>query len=216
MSFAYLMGFALILGFKHSFDADHLAAVSTMLRRVSSVRESVRLGVSWAVGHMLTAGVVTILLFVFKESVLSVFLSYAEILTGTMLVLLGAFTLRETIWYETAHQHGKRLHAHLRIQGNGASRHVHRCMFTVGVIHGLASNDELLMLLTITLGMTALAGILLGVAMFSLGVVLGMSVFCLVFSLPWFKARSDVSRRIFSLVIGSLSVYLGVSMLLGL
>ena len=68
-------------------------------------------------------------------------------------------------------------------------------MFSIGIVHGLASNDELLVLFVVALGVATLSGILLGVAVFSLGVVVGMIVFAVSLNYPMLRwGRGPVSR----------------------
>jgi high-affinity nickel permease len=43
-----------VLGLRHALDADHLAAVSTVLAERPSVRASGLVGLWWGVGHTLT------------------------------------------------------------------------------------------------------------------------------------------------------------------
>ena len=44
----------------------------------------------------------------------------------------------------------------------------------IGFIHGIASNDELLLLFTLTFGANSLEEILFGVGIFTIGVVAGI------------------------------------------
>src|SRR3990167_1941481 len=86
---------ALVLGFKHTYDSDHLIAVSNILRKADSVKSSAKVGFSWALGHMLTATIITIILFIFKESFLNNVLPHFERFVGIMLILLGLVSLKE-------------------------------------------------------------------------------------------------------------------------
>ncbi|MBI2176207.1 hypothetical protein HYU40_02550 [Candidatus Woesearchaeota archaeon] len=213
LSFAFL---ALVLGFKHSYDADHLIAVSSLLRKSASLKLSVKLGMSWAFGHMLTATIVTTLLYFFRESLLRSWLANFDKVVGVMLVVLGLWSLKDAFFQHShRHRHGEMAHSHTHIHGREEDgRHAHRHIFGIGVIHGLASNDELLLLFTASLGVTTLGGILAGTAIFSLGVVLGMVLFALFFSFPIIRLRGDFFHRAISLVAGSLGVLYGVLMLL--
>lgn len=213
LSFAFL---ALVLGFKHSYDADHLVAVSNLLRKSRSFASSLKLGMSWAAGHMLTATIVTTLLYFFRESLLRKWLDNFDKVVGVMLIVLGLWSLKEALFQHShRHEHGEVAHSHLHAHGREEdNRHDHRHIFGIGIIHGLASNDELLLLFTASLGVTTLGGILVGTGIFSLGVVLGMAAFSLFFSYPLVKARSDFFYRIISFVAGSLGVFYGVMMLL--
>ncbi len=213
LSFAFL---ALLLGFKHSYDADHLIAVSNILRKSPSLKHSVKLGISWALGHMLTATIITTLLFFFRESLLHSWLNNFEKVVGVMLVVLGLLSLRDALFsHSHRHMHGKTLHSHTHAHANeAAGSHDHRHIFGIGIIHGLASNDELLLLFTASLGVTTLGGILVGTGIFSLGVVFGMVLFSLFFSFPVIRLRSDLFYRIISFAAGSVGVFYGVMMLL--
>ncbi len=213
VSFALL---ALVLGFKHSCDADHLIAVSNILRKSTSLKSSVRLGVSWALGHMLTATVVTTLLYAFRESLLKSWLANFGKVVGVMLIVLGAVSLKDALFFHShRHKHGEvaHSHGHLHAKEQG-SAHAHKHIFGIGIIHGLASNDELLLLFTASLGVTTLGGIILGTGIFSLGVVLGMVAFSLLFSYPVIRLRGDFFYRIISFAAGSAGIFYGVLMLL--
>ena len=214
LSFA---GLALLLGFKHSYDADHIIAVANVLRKTSTLASAVRISISWAVGHMVTATVVTILLYAFRESILRTVLANFDKAVGIMLIVLGLFSLKDMFnSHSHTHKHGNIKHAHPHAHSNEGNihKHAHKHMFGIGIIHGLASNDELLILFAASLGLTTLPGILLGVAIFSAGVVLGMVLFALVFSYPLLKARSEFFYRLITIVTGAASVAYGAAILL--
>lgn len=212
LSFALL---AFVLGFKHSYDTDHLIAVSNLLRKSRSFASSVRLGISWAAGHMLTATIVTTLLYFFRESLLHRWLAGFEKVVGVMLIVLGLLSLKDALFkHSHTHRHGELAHSHAHLHGRESSRHDHRHIFGIGIIHGLASNDELLLLFTASLGVTTLGGILAGVGIFSLGVVLGMVLFSLFFSFPLIRLRGDLFQRIISFAAGSIGIFYGILMLL--
>src|SRR5437870_8246664 len=63
IEFAAFIVLALALGFKHSYDADHLVAVSNLITRSGSIRKTSLISVSWAAGHMVTAAIITVLLY---------------------------------------------------------------------------------------------------------------------------------------------------------
>ena len=86
-------------------------------------------------------------------------------------------------------------------------------MFGIGIIHGLASNDELLILFTASLAVTSLGGLLVGLGLFSLGVVLGMIFFAVAFSFPLIKLNSDKIYKIISFGTGAAGIIYGTLML---
>src|SRR5438876_494977 len=51
-------GIGLLLGLRHAFEPDHLAAVSTLATRQRSLLAACRLGLAWALGHTASVGAV--------------------------------------------------------------------------------------------------------------------------------------------------------------
>ena len=209
---------ALILGVKHAFDADHIIAVSTYIVKSRSMAQTIKMSVSWAVGHMTTAGVITFILFVYKDFFLSTMLSYFENLVGLMLVLLGIASLSSYKGMELFHGHShfdeKDGHTHPHIhEEKGTHSHYHKHMFGIGVIHGLASNDELVILFTASLGVATLIGLISYVAIYSVGVIIGMVIFGYILSYPLIKAKKEQAARTAMLVFGVISIIYGLLIL---
>lgn len=211
---AYFALLAFILGFKHSYDADHIIAVSNILRKSPSAGSAAKISISWAVGHMITAAIITIIIFILKDSLLKPVLEYFEVIAGIMLVALGCISLKDSFaLHSHIHTHSGVTHSHPHLHLRDESRHAHRHMFGIGIIHGLASNDELLILLTASLGITSIGGILAGIGIFSIGVVLGMILFACLFSYSILKLRTARLYRLFLFGTGAISVAYGIGML---
>ena len=203
------------LGVKHSFDADHLIAVSNLLARPKSVLHSAKNAVYWAGGHMLTASIITLLLLAFRDTLLPIVLEKFELAVAAMLIFLGLASISQAIsLHSHRHGHGGQGHEHYHFHLGGSAGHEHGHMFGIGVIHGLASNDELLLLLTVSLGLASAAEMVAGVAIFSLGVALGMVAFSALFALPLVRAKSEQFLRGINLLVGAVSVAYGFSMVI--
>jgi hypothetical protein len=214
----FLLALALALGFKHAYDADHLVAVSNFLIRSPSIRNTAAMSLNWAVGHMLTAGAITLLLYtVFPEAIVSS-LSYFEIVVGAMLIVLGVLSIAWEAgrFHVHSHRHGKISHVHPHVHTFGPRRHLHPHLFTVGIVQGLASNDELFILLVISLGVVTLPGLLLNIGIFSLGVALGMVLFGCVMSYPVARISAVKAKQIVGVSVGAMSIFYGSLLLLGL
>lgn len=206
---------ALALGFKHSYDADHLVAVSNLLTRSRDLRKTSLMSLSWAAGHMITASLITIVLFTFRETLLRDFLTHVEFIVAVMLVAIGVLSLllEFGILHSHVHRHeaGDPEHAHVHL----ARFTEHRAMFGIGVVHGLASNDELLVLFVASLSVTSLLGLLGGVGVFSVGVVLGMILFGLGVSYPITRWGSVRVRRVVNVTAALLSLAYAAYLFLG-
>jgi high-affinity nickel permease len=218
--FAAFILLALALGFKHSYDADHLVAVSNLITRSRSLRRTSLMGVSWAAGHMLTAAIVTVLLYTFRETVLREFLDHLDVLVAIMLVAIGTVGLlwEFNVFHVHEHWHGlvQHRHFHTWLHGHLTKHGEHKTMFSIGIVHGLASNDELLVLFVVALEVATLGGILLGVAVFSLGVVAGMVVFAVSLNYPMVRWGQGPVRRVVNTTVAILSLVYAALLFAGL
>lgn len=208
-----MLEFALLafgLGVKHSFDADHLVAVSNLLTRAKSIRHAAKMSAFWASGHMLTAAIITLLLIAFKDSLLPLVLEEFELAVAAMLIFLGAVSVAQAVAFHShRHAHGGEEHEHFHMHlGAEKDDHSHCHMFGIGIVHGLASNDELLLLLTVSLGAATAAEMLVGVGIFSLGVVVGMIAFAAAFTL--LRSRAAAFARALNFAVGASSIAYGI------
>ena len=228
---------AIVLGIKHSLDADHVVAISGMLTRSYSVRKTITLSTAWAMGHMLTASIITFILYFFKEIVLEPILQNFELIVALMLIIIGVLTLawEFDIINFGKHSHGHKHesgvihnheegipetdgkieeyeHAHIKVLDY---KREHATISGIGVIHGLASNDELLLLLTLTLGFRQFSMILLGILIFTIGVVLGMVLYGTVLTYTVTASRREQIIKIINVVISILAITYAFYILLG-
>jgi hypothetical protein len=163
------MGLGLILGLRHAFEADHIAAVSTIVSREKSPLRSGAIGAFWGVGHLtslLLVGLPVITLALRLPRGLDVPL---ELGVATMIVFLGVGGLTKS---STAPAHG---HSHsLRALGTRP--------FWVGAAHGLAGSGALTLVILAT--MPSRADGLLYLGAFGFGSILGMAVASAALSVP--------------------------------
>ena len=78
-----------LLGFRHAFEPDHLAAVSTLASRPGArLWSAARLGLIWGLGHSVTVGVVVLVIIAFGVQVPERFWPAAELLVAALLILV--------------------------------------------------------------------------------------------------------------------------------
>lgn len=215
MVFPFLL--ALLLGLKHSYDADHILAVSNLLYKTKSFRNVVKMSLSWSIGHMLTASIVTLILFYFRGYLATNFLSYFQYAVATMLIILGVFTLANfKFLHFHKHKHNNKEHSHAHTHTSiSKEKHYHKHMFGIGVIQGLASNDELLTLFVVSLTLTTLPAILTGVFLFSIGVVIGMLVYSISLNYSITRFGDEKMSKVVKFGSGGLSIGYGALMVFG-
>lgn len=189
---------ALLVGMTHALEADHVAAVSSMAARQTSLRDIVRTGMVWGLGHTLTlmvlAGMAITLGLAFSSGV-SAWLEFA---VGAMLVGLGGHIIFRLI-LERVHFHVHRhdqgvahFHAHshtgkaAKPHSQVAHDHEHKPFpvrsFAIGMMHGMAGSAALFVLTASTAASPTLG---FGyVALFGLGSILGMALLSAVIAVP--------------------------------
>lgn len=154
-----IAGVGLLLGFRHAFEPDHLAAVSTLATRQGRLRDAARLGLAWAVGHTVSVGTVVAAIILFGLRLPERLWPLADLLVGLLLVALGASVILRYVrgrWHLHVHSHegegvGPHLHFHSHARGTEhAHRHTRgdsRRSLGFGLLHGLAGSAAILVLL---------------------------------------------------------------------
>lgn len=207
-----LLGVGFLLGLRHALDADHLAAVSTVLAERPSIRASSAVGFWWGLGHTLMLMMVGAVVLALGLRIPERFELLAECAVGIVLVVLGgtlALKLYRERWHVHSHHHDGERHMHLHShQLQKDHRHRHWMALSVrplciGMAHGLAGSAAvLLMVVSVT---ERMAEGLLSIAIFGVGSIVGMMVIGFTISLP-LVCSLTVSRRLFVALQGCASV----------
>jgi ABC-type nickel/cobalt efflux system permease component RcnA len=173
-----------LLGLRHAFEPDHLAAVSTLATRPGGRRlwSAARLGLIWGLGHTVTVGALALLIIVLGVQLPAGFWPAAELLVAGLLILLGAMVIWRYVrgrWHMHAHTHTAssphlHLHSHATDPGHG---HAHatvdaRRSLGFGIAHGLAGSGAIAALLVAAVPDTTSR--LVYFAAFSAGTIVGM------------------------------------------
>ncbi len=151
-----IAGIGLVLGFRHAFEPDHLAAVTTLATRQRSLVAACRLGLAWAAGHTASVGAVVALIMATGLHLPAPLSRAADALVALLLLLLGGSVIlrygRER-WHLHRHSHDGTPHLHLHAHAHDPSHaHLHapgdvRRSLGFGLLHGLAGSAALLLLL---------------------------------------------------------------------
>jgi hypothetical protein len=204
-----LLALGFLLGLRHALEADHLAAISTIVTERRSLLSSSLVGACWGLGHtlaLLVAGVGVLLL----RYQLTVRMAHLlELCVGVMLVLLGADVLGTLGRPGASHTHEHTAVApHPRADGWLVSRPL-----LIGMVHGLAGSAPLL-LLTLTVMSSPLAAFSY-IAVFGVGSMIGMTIMSVLVGVPARLtvqfARTNLALRglsgLFSVGLGLFIVY---------
>ena len=206
-----LLGLGFILGLKHTFDPDHIDAVSTIVSQTRNLRKSLLQGLAWGIGHTATLLLAGSLILFLKVTIPPMLTLVFELLVGAVLIILGINVLRRLIRgriHLHKHKHDKITHAHLHSHEESKSHtHIHKS-FMVGMLHGLAGSAALMLI--VLASVESISQGLLYVAAFGVGLTIGMLLVSGIISLPFvFTQRFDKFNMGLKIITGLVSVSLG-------
>src|SRR5947208_9547064 len=160
-----VLAFGFVLGLQHATEADHLAAVSTIVSEKKNLLTASFVGGLWGIGHTISLFVVGILVIFLKLELSDTTQARLEACVGVMLVLLGLNVLRKLFRGEKihvhVHDHDGHRHAHVHSHEAEATERSHhrlspRSVF-VGMVHGLAGSGAFMLVVLPSIPSTALA-----------------------------------------------------------
>lgn len=202
-SYPAILGFGFLLGLRHALDADHLAAISTVLAERPSFRASSAVGFWWGIGHTMTLLLVGAVVLAWDIRIPERFELIAESGVGLLLIVLGgtlAWKLYRERWHVHSHHHDHGPHVHLhshRQQDDHRHRHWMAGSLRplcIGMAHGLAGSAALMLI--VLSSAHELGSGLLSIAVFGVGSIVGMMAIGLTISLPLVYSLTS-SRRLF-------------------
>jgi high-affinity nickel-transport protein len=155
------LGLGLLLGFRHAFEADHIAAVATIVSRERSPLRSGAIGACWGAGHLTSLLLVGLPVLILGLHVPRGLDAPLELGVAGMIVFLGVGGLRRT-------EH--------------STRGLGRRPFWVGAAHGLAGSGALTLVILAT--MPSRGEGLLYLGSFGFGSILGMALASVALSIP--------------------------------
>lgn len=209
-----LLGVA--LGMRHALEPDHLAAVSTLASdERGGARASVRLGLSWGLGHTLSLLIVGGSLSLLGAHMPRSVELWLELAVAVMVVGLGIRAVTRAFREgkqgdEHTHAHGGVTHTH-----TAPSSHLHLSRWTVatrplliGLLHGLAGSGALTALVLAEL--PSIGARLTYIVLFGVGSIAGMGLLTGLAGVPVMRlARSPRLAAAVLLVAGVISVGVG-------
>lgn len=217
------LGFA--IGLVHALDADHVAAVATMMGRGDNRRQIVARGLAWGVGHTISLFVICSVVLLLGLTISATVEAALELVVGLLILLLGLrvlWKLRRDRVHIHVHEHdgSRHIHAHSHATETGdhaRSEHDHRHgnralipTLGVGLVHGAAGSAGLLVL--IVASATSLSEALAAFALFGVGSMIGMGLLTAAASYPlgyinrgaaWMQVSLGLTIGILATIVGA-------------
>jgi hypothetical protein len=232
---------AAVLGFRHGFDYDHIAAISDITSVEPSRARGMRMGLLYVLGHAATVAVLGGAVILFQRSLPPRIDNWAERAVGLTLVLLGIYVLG-TLFREKA-SFRPRSRASILIAAfrwaawrtktlfnpgvpplapEDTGSYGHKSVFTIGVIHGLgAETPSQLLLFLLAANLGGIGRGFLGLGMFLAGLLLmntimtasAVGVFGASAAKPWLMRFVIGLTAAYSLIVGTIFLFGSASFL---
>jgi hypothetical protein len=180
-----------VLGFRHGFDYDHIAAISDITSVETCRKRAMRMGLLYVLGHASMVAVLASLVILFQRSLPPSIDNWAERVVGLTLVILGVYVLGTLSQQKAAYV--PRSRAMLLVDGaqwllwriknifgidsaikpqRKSGPYSRASVFTIGIIHGLgAETPSQLLLFLLAANLGGLVHGFLGLAVFLAGLV---------------------------------------------
>lgn len=222
----------LILGMRHSTDADHVVAISTIVSKQRSIRNAAFIGSVWGLGHTITIFIVGSLIILFGVEIPPRLGLSMEFSVAVMLMLLGVLNLSGLMQKVTSYctpaiaassitpapsQLGNGRTTMERWLDNSVGRFgLYQCLrpLVIGLVHGLAGSAAVALLVLSTIHNPVWATVYL--LIFGAGTMIGMMCMTAAIAVPLTFAGDRFSKLsqhlgtasgMVSLCFGSFLVY---------
>lgn len=152
----------ILLGFLHSFDPDHLAAMTTLVAPAAPQCHARRVGLLWGCGHSIALCAAAVTLALLGMRIAPVFETGFESAVGAVLIVLGLWRL------SLALRDGR------KAQGSGNASPM--LPLWIGMLHGLAGTAGIMIVVPLLL-LESLPAYAAYLVCFSAGSILSMTLF---------------------------------------
>jgi hypothetical protein len=224
---------AAILGFRHGFDYDHIAAISDITSVQTDRWQGMRLGLFYALGHAAMVALLGSAVIIFQLSLPHGVDRIAERLVGVTLLVLGVYVMASLLGGRAAPRSRFHLMAgaarwtHWKLKGYWHDHDIPRpagqnwnyspkSVILIGVVHGLGAETPsqlMIFLLAANLGGTGKGFI--GLAMFLAGLLVmntvmtgsAVGLFGLSSRLPRFQIVVTAVTALYSLAVGAFFLF---------
>jgi len=228
----FVIGLGLVLGIKHSTDADHVVAISTIVSKQRSIRNAALIGSIWGMGHTITVFIVGSAIILFGVEIPPRIGLSMEFSVAIMLILLGLLNLtgmmqKITTYFTPAIDartsapassklEGRKTRLEMLLENSVGRLGLYQCLrpLAIGLVHGLAGSAAVALLVLSTIHDPVWATVYL--IIFGVGTMIGMMCMTAAIAVPLTFAGDRFSKLsgflgaasgMVSLCFGSLLVY---------
>jgi high-affinity nickel-transport protein len=214
-----------VLGFRHGFDYDHIAAITDITSVEPTRPRAMRMGLLYVLGHATTVAVLGAIVILFQRSLPASLDSWAERAVGLTLVILGLYVLGTLLRNSAAY--APRSRAAILIDSSRwilwkirailgseptiepvrrSAPYSRSSVFVIGIIHGLgAETPSQLLLFLLAANLGGLVRGFLGLSVFLFGLLMMNTL--MTASAAGIFGFSAAKPKVLRFVIGATAAY---------
>lgn len=217
--------FAILIGFRHGMDSDHIAAITDMVGAEHERNRQIRMGMMYAIGHSLVVLIIGLLVILLGTRLPERLIESMEFLVGLSLLVLGGYILYSLIRTRNDYHHKSRWE--IAYQGikkilpwktPNLTKFGILGAFIVGILHGIgAETPTQVMIFTYSAGLENLTLSIAQLLLFVMGLLIATGLVTYLASWGFMKAK--FKRKVYLLlgaVTGIYSIVLGSTMVFGI
>lgn len=203
----YLLIDSLLLGVQHSFEPDHIAAVSVLATdKEQKAKDRLKLiwrSSHWALGHSLTLILFAVLVLILKSNISLDISEKVEMIIGPLMIWLGVVAIRRNFRKES-------------ISVPAATEQKVSRSFWVGMVHGLAGTGGACAVALTLAASDAYTAVWI-IVLQSVAIIFSMSAYgyFFAFSINRFVGRSGAFLKVVNYSVGAFSIFIGLVTLYG-
>lgn len=224
-----LLFLGLLIGMRHALEADHVAALASLTSNQQSIKDTVKHGAVWGLGHTITLFIFGGMMLLIGSSISEQLVHALEFSVGIMLVVLGIDVLRKLIkkrihFHYHQHENEQHFHAHShegeKHQQHNPENHQHEHgkafplrALLVGLMHGMAGSAALIVLTLQTVSSTTQG--FLYILFFGIGSMFGMASLSFIIAIPLRRSAQGLTwmHNGFQGIIGLATIMIGGRMM---
>lgn len=208
----------LVTGMRHALDADHVAAISSIISTKKNIgfHHLPFIGIFWGIGHTIALLFAGIIVLIFAINIPKEISETLEVGVGIILIYLAITAISGfsiiKLFKGILHKGELHTHTHIHPETNVIHNHIHtheknhyheHRSLIIGIIHGLAGSGALLLVILSTINSIPLG--LVYIAIFGLGSIVSMMVLSIIIGIPFSKTKS--SQKVYSSLKYSTSIF---------
>lgn len=199
---------AVTIGIRHAFEPDHMAAVLTVSTQSNSLSATAKQGAIWGVGHTITLFIFSLVLMGLNIEIDGNIFVLFEFMVGLVLIWMGIDVVNKSriLIYRSENKNIKS-----EIVPENNKNILSLKSLAIGLLHGAAGSGVIIALITTTIDSIYLK--FTYIALFSIGLIISMSVLAILMTMPLHRHFKFIPFRYFKIITGTLAILIGMKIL---